>query len=116
MTIAHDPRRQATAEVPAVPLTTEGYSVLHQMMRFRWPAWRALPQSERAAVLEEAQAVLQQMEPQQTALFSLLGHKGDLLFLHFRNSFDERRTVNNRETFSSAQRATTYLSKQEGKS
>jgi hydrogen peroxide-dependent heme synthase len=79
----------ASANMPEVPLTIEGYSVLHQMMRFRWPAWRALSQSERATVLEEAQTVLQQMEPQQTAIYSLLGHKGDLLFLHFRNSFDE---------------------------
>lgn len=79
----------APASMPEVPLTVEGYSVLHQMMRFRWSAWRALSQSERAIVLEEAQPVLQQMEPQQTAIYSLLGHKGDLLFLHFRDSFDE---------------------------
>ena len=75
--------------MPEVPLTVEGYSVLHQMMRFRWSAWRALPDSERHSVLQEAQAVLRKMEPQQTALYSLLGHKGDLLFVHFRNSFDE---------------------------
>jgi peroxiredoxin len=79
----------APATMPEVPLTVEGYNVLHQMMRFRWSAWRALSQSERAAVLEEAQSALQHMEPQQTAIYSLLGHKGDLLFLHFRNSFDE---------------------------
>jgi peroxiredoxin len=79
----------APATMPEVPLTVEGYNVLHQMMRFRWSAWRALSQSERAALLEEAQSALQHMEPQQTAIYSLLGHKGDLLFLHFRNSFDE---------------------------
>jgi len=96
----------APATMPEVPLTVEGYSVLHQMMRFRWPAWRALSQSERAAVLEEAQTVLQQMESQQTALFSLLGHKGDLLFLHFRNSFDE---VNAAELKLSQLRLADYL-------
>ena len=32
----------ASADVPPVPLTVEGYSVLHQMMRFRWAAWRPL--------------------------------------------------------------------------
>ncbi len=79
----------APASMPEVPLTVEGYSVLHQMMRFRWSAWHALSESHRASVLEEAQSVLQQIEPQQTAIYSLLGHKGDLLFLHFRNSFDE---------------------------
>ena len=96
----------APATMPEVPLTVEGYSVLHQMMRFRWSAWRALSQSERAAVLEEAQTVLQQMESQQTALFSLLGHKGDLLFLHFRNSFDE---VNAAELKLSQLRLADYL-------
>ena len=29
------PAENAVAEVPAVPLTVEGYSVLHQMMRLR---------------------------------------------------------------------------------
>jgi len=96
----------APATVPEVPLTVEGYSVLHQMMRFRWSAWRALSQSERATVLEEAQTVLQQMEPQQSAIYSLLGHKGDLLFLHFRNSFDE---VNGAELKLSQLKLSDYL-------
>ena len=30
------------ADLPAVPLTLEGLSVLHQMFRFRWPEWRKL--------------------------------------------------------------------------
>ncbi|HLH08038.1 MAG TPA: hydrogen peroxide-dependent heme synthase [Terriglobales bacterium] len=79
----------ASAAMPEVPLTVEGYSVLHQMFRFRWSVWRALPDSERATFVQQAQALLQKMEPQQTAIYSLLGHKGDLLFLHFRNSFDD---------------------------
>ena len=36
------PDTLAHAALPAVPLTVEGASVLHQMMRFRRPAWRAL--------------------------------------------------------------------------
>ena len=79
----------APATMPEVPLTVEGYSVLHQMMRFRWPAWRALSDTDRAAISQEAQTALQKMDPKQTAIYSVLGHKGDLLFLHFRNSFDE---------------------------
>ena len=31
-----------SAELPAMPLTLEGLSVLHQMFRFRWPEWRKL--------------------------------------------------------------------------
>jgi len=78
------------AELPAVPLTTEGYSVLHQMMRIRWPEWRALPVAEKSAIVKEASDALGTMEkhsPGQSALFSLIGHKGDLMFIHFRDSF-----------------------------
>jgi peroxiredoxin len=85
----------ASAEIPEVPLTTEGYSVLHQMMRFRRTAWRALPEETRSAIAQEAAAALGEMEKKpgsgdmagQSALFSLIGHKGDLMFVHFRNSF-----------------------------
>jgi hydrogen peroxide-dependent heme synthase len=79
--------------LPAVPLTVEGASVLHQMMRFRRPAWRALPASERAQILDEAVEGLRAMETpangRQSAVYSLLGHKGDLMLLHFRRSFEE---------------------------
>ena len=80
----------AAAQIPEVPLTTEGYSVLHQMMRFRWTAWRTLPESTRSAIAQEAASVLGEMEQKsggQSALFSLIGHKGDLMLVHFRNSF-----------------------------
>jgi peroxiredoxin len=80
----------AAAEVPAVPLTTEGYSVLHQMMRFRRAAWRALPEAERSALAKEASGALSAMEKRsggQSAIFSLIGHKGDLMLIHFRESF-----------------------------
>ena len=90
MTTTHQPRPQVTTEVPAVPLTTEGYSVLHQMMRLRWPAWRALSAEEKKSITREASEVLSAMEkhsPGQSAFYSLIGHKGDLMFIHFRNSF-----------------------------
>jgi peroxiredoxin len=84
-------RPQTTSPpLPEVPLTTEGYSVLHQMMRFRWTDWRALPEDARATIAQEAAAVLGEMEQRsggQSALFSLIGHKGDLMLVHFRNSF-----------------------------
>src|SRR5579863_7638067 len=87
------PETLAATALPPVPLTVEGASVLHQMMRFRWAAWRSLPQSERAGILEEAVGMLAALEHpaegRQTAVYSLLGHKGDLLFLHFRRSFEE---------------------------
>jgi peroxiredoxin len=86
----------ASAEVPPVPLTIEGYSVLHQMMRFRWNAWRALSPPQKAEVTDEASALVKKWEQNtagQSALCSLLGHKGDLMFVHFRQSFDELNQV-----------------------
>jgi chlorite dismutase len=85
------------AEIPgsdlhAVPLTLEGSSVLHQMFRFRWAEWRKLSPAQQHEIAAEASAALLKMENDvagQTAIFSLLGHKGDLLVVHFRNSFDQ---------------------------
>ena len=82
----------ASGQLPAVPLTLEGYATLHQMMRFQWTAWRALPEKNRREIAAEASNKLVQMEAKtdgQSALFSLLGHKGDLMLVHFRETFDE---------------------------
>lgn len=82
----------SSAEIPAVPLTIEGYSVLHQMMRFRWSAWRPLRSSIKSEIVQEASNALAKMEQNptgQSGLYSLLGHKGDLMYVHFRESFDE---------------------------
>src|SRR5580704_9414737 len=75
--------------LPPVPLTIEGASLLHQMFRVRWPAWRALPAEERNQMACEAVRILREMETDRTAVFSLLGHKGDLMLVHFRPGFDE---------------------------
>src|SRR6478672_3469219 len=74
--------------IPPVPLTIEGSSVLHQMLRLRWPAWRSLAADERAAILNEATTSLCAMEKEGSAAFSLLGHKGDLMLIHFRADFE----------------------------
>ena len=93
MSVVTNPRPETAVEgLPAVPLTLEGASVLHQMLRIRWSAWKALPTVERAAIAAEAGAMLGEMERNpagQSAAFSLLGHKGDLILVHFRRSFDE---------------------------
>jgi len=60
------------------------------MLRLRWPAWRAVAASERTQIVQEASEVLSAMEkhsPGQSALYSLIGHKGDLMLIHFRNTF-----------------------------
>jgi chlorite dismutase len=104
------PETISATALPAVPLTVDGASVLHQMMRVRWNTWRAIPDAERRAILEEAAAALGAMEQpddgRQSALFSLLGHKGDLLLVHFRRNFEE---LNQAERAISRLRLSDYL-------
>ena len=76
-------------EIPPVPLTLEGAAVLHQMLRVRWAAWRALASEDRSEILEEAVCALQDLDKNRSAAFSLLGHKGDLMLVHFREGFDQ---------------------------
>src|ERR1017187_6952233 len=91
------PDTLASTVMPPVPLSVEGASVLHQMMRFCRPAWRALSPAARQAILDEASGALTAIESpaegRQSALFSMLGHKGDLMFVHFRRSFEELNQV-----------------------
>src|SRR5882762_3817401 len=90
--ITNPPSNIAAESLPPVPLTIEGASVLHQMMRVRWTAWKALSREQRSEIVEEASGVLAEMEKNSSgssAAFSLLGHKGDLILVHFRRSFDE---------------------------
>ncbi|MDE3189030.1 MAG: heme-dependent peroxidase [Acidobacteriota bacterium] len=82
------------ADFPPVPLTLEGSSLLHQFFRFDWKAWRSCAEGERTRIVNEAVAALKGMEraqadgPVRTALFSQLGHKGDLILVHFRESME----------------------------
>jgi chlorite dismutase len=81
------------APLPPVPLTIEGSSILHQMFRVRWPAWRALSPTGRSGMLAQAASALAKVEHAGSAMFSLLGHKGDLMFAHFRANFEELNEV-----------------------
>ena len=78
--------------IPAVPLTLDGSYILHQMFRIRWSAWKALGPTAQKSILANAENVFGSMEQNKqeaTALFSLLGHKGDLMFVHFRRTLDQ---------------------------
>jgi peroxiredoxin len=82
--------------LPAVPLTLEGAAVLHQMFRLRRTAWKALASAERGVIAAEAASALDEMERNatgQSAAFSMLGHKADLMLLHFRPDFADIHSV-----------------------
>jgi hydrogen peroxide-dependent heme synthase len=76
---------------PRVPETLEGWSLLHQMFRVRWQEWNALQAAERRSRASEGAAAFGGMSrgtESVTALSTLLGHKGDLMVIHFRRSFE----------------------------
>jgi peroxiredoxin len=76
----------------ASPNTLEGFAILHQFFRLKRREWAMRSAPERAQALAQGASVLEAMaqrEDGQSALFTELGHKGDLLVLHFRRSFDE---------------------------
>src|SRR5438093_8950796 len=77
---------------PRVPETLEGWWLLHQMFKVSWPAWQALPPGERQEKASEAARTVAGMErgPEGSSVpCTLLGHKGDLMLIHFRRSVEE---------------------------
>jgi hydrogen peroxide-dependent heme synthase len=88
------------SELPPVPMTLEGSSVLHQMFRFDWESWKKLSAENQREVEAEALELFQGWEKgtgeptrNQSAVYSMLGHKGDLMLIHFRDSFAELNRV-----------------------
>jgi chlorite dismutase len=77
----------------------EGSALLHQFFRFDWKSWRSCAEGERKKIAAEATAVLSSLErttpeaPIHSALFSQLGHKGDLILIHFRDSLESLNQV-----------------------
>jgi peroxiredoxin len=88
-----EPETAVRSDIPAVPLTLEGAAVLHQMFRFRRAEWRKVTPELQSGLVREAESTLEKIEPRQSALYSLFGHKGNLMLVHFRNSFDELKQV-----------------------
>ncbi|MCU1307418.1 MAG: Heme-dependent peroxidase [Acidobacteriaceae bacterium] len=91
--------------------------MLHQMFRVRWTAWKQLDTNDQKTILQEAADAIEKMEQNasgQSAIFSLLGHKGDLLFVHFRNSFEKLNSVelvlSRLRLFDYLEQTTSYLS------
>lgn len=74
--------------IPPVPLTLEGAAVLHQMYRLRGPEWRTRAAIERQFAATEFAELFSPFEQSGvSAVYSLFGHKGDLMFVHFRPDF-----------------------------
>ena len=77
---------------PFVPETVEGWSILHLMFRIDWGRLHHEAYAgDRTQMAAEAVAALASSDPEHgaTALVQLLGHKGDLMVIAFRRSFDD---------------------------
>ncbi len=87
--------------MPEAPETLEGWYVLHDFRRLDWPRWKALPESTRAEIVEEAVAFLQECaatsdaEEGSSGIYSVLGHKADLLLLHLRPTLEHLNHLEN---------------------
>ena len=92
------PKTMASEEAAAseVPQTLEGWYVLHDIYRVNWPALRALGASRRSEIAREAAAWSSAaIEPQRgdTAVYSVLTQKGDLMWIHYRPTPDDINAV-----------------------
>jgi chlorite dismutase len=81
--------------MPEPPATDEGWYVLHDLRAIDWDAWRDAYAGERETAIQEGQEYLESVEAVedadegQSAVFSMLGHKADLLCLHLRPTLSE---------------------------
>ena len=76
------------APLPAVPLTIEGSWVMHQLLKFNQPLWASLPTLEKRTMLRELVWKLKEWESDEqfpSAIFTMFGHKADLMIVHFRD-------------------------------
>src|SRR6516162_9965580 len=90
--MADQPIARIDDSFTTVPQTIEGWCILHQMFRIKWRELKLLADDEREAVAEKAAKVIAAMEESAngpSAAFSLIGHKGDLMLIHFRKTFEE---------------------------
>lgn len=69
--------------------TIEGWYALHDFRRIEWARWRAWDDRQRVAALNELRGIVSQYQNVSEddgsfGLYSILGHKADLAFVHFR--------------------------------
>ncbi|MCU4926207.1 heme-binding protein [Halobacteria archaeon AArc-dxtr1] len=102
------------------PQTEEGWYVLHDFRSIDWDAWRDAPERRRSRAVAEGRdyladvAAVTDAEEGDSAVFSVLGHKADLLVLHLRPTLADLDTLERRfESTALAEfteRADSYLS------
>jgi hydrogen peroxide-dependent heme synthase len=80
---------QTTAEVPQ---TLEGWFTLHDVYAVDWPRWLKLPAEQQSEISDAARRWLAsagEIPSGDTAVYSVLTQKGDLMFVHYRQTPEE---------------------------
>ncbi|AFO57875.1 MULTISPECIES: heme-binding protein [unclassified Natrinema] len=102
------------------PQTEEGWYVLHDFRSIDWDAWRNAPERRRSQAIDDgidyltACEAVDDAEAGDSATFSVLGHKADLLVLHLRPTLADIDTLERRFEQTAlaefTERADSYLS------
>ncbi|ELY83158.1 heme-binding protein [Natrinema altunense] len=102
------------------PQTEEGWYVLHDFRSIDWDAWRNAPERRRSQAIDDgidyltACEAVDDAEAGDSATFSVLGHKADLLVLHLRPTLADIDTLERRFEHTAlaefTERADSYLS------
>ncbi len=88
--------------MPEPPQTDEGWYALHDFRTVDWDAWRDAPERARERAVAEGVEYLRSHEAVEdaedgvSAVFGMLGHKADLLVVHFRPTLDALSTAERR--------------------
>jgi len=79
-----------------VPQTLEGWYLLHDIYGMDWARWRALDPAKRSELIAEASAWATdaaEVDKGDSAFYSVLTQKGDIMFLFYRESPDQLNRV-----------------------
>lgn len=89
-------------------LTLEGWYTYHNFRTINWEKWKAASAAERQEALDELNALIRTWEANEgenqgsTGVYSILGHKADLVFMFLRptmQELDEIKTAFNKTRF-----------------
>ncbi|EFM08747.1 Chlorite dismutase [Paenibacillus curdlanolyticus YK9] len=81
--------------------TLEGWYALHDFRTIDWQAWKAASEEERTQATDELHVYLKlwdhvnEMKQGSTAVYTIIGQKADLVFMHLRETLEELNALEN---------------------
>ena len=81
--------------------TLDGWYVLHDLRSIDWQAWNAASPAEKDTALNDLQKLVSDWEAVEArkegslALYSVVGQKADLIFMHLRETLEELNAIEN---------------------